>query len=509
MLAAAGAILATSSYSRAWTETKSEVALQLAEAGVNEELRYVSSRIRQYRFPLSHSPTVLPGEPFPGQPGSVAGVAGKYWVYATDPGTTRPWSGQGAAEVTCVSMVWGDGLGQAVPEGARTVKRTVVIKAIPQSIFGMFALFALDASNDNNQPALGLGGSAVVEVRGDVGTNGLVQKGTGKISYLHAYNYRSGFAGFPGGSSGFTDEPVYERPEPYVLPTVTEVLQTVVPANGKADPWRWLAQHNDNDAILQYASVGGSLTQRGTLRAGFKKSQTKLTNRRSNLSSSANLLTGTNKTGSIDLGSWHEVNLRPGSTRVRTLILPPGDYFFEELKLIYDADTQIVIDNGGLTTATGRNSKRAPVRIWMQGAAQQDYVRLPVILTAPNDPSTFRIFFGKDGSVLSLERDSNFPAGDFQIAGAVYAITNRLDPVTLLPVNGALKGTEVDIYGSTSRPGDTTSLLGSVIADRIQLHGHCRVLHSGQPFGAGLDPASGLAFDPDCDEDPCYSDGGQ
>src|SRR5436309_3032412 len=47
LLTAATAVLVTSSYSKSWSEGKSETALQLAEAGVNEEMRYISSRMQQ------------------------------------------------------------------------------------------------------------------------------------------------------------------------------------------------------------------------------------------------------------------------------------------------------------------------------------------------------------------------------------------------------------------------------------------------------------------------------
>jgi hypothetical protein len=208
-------------------------------------------------------------------------------------------------------------------------------------------------------------------------------------------------------------------------------------------------------------------------------------------------------------GSWTGINFRPGSLSVRTLIFPPGDYYFSDIDVKFDENTEIVIDNAGLTTPQGSNPDGIPVRFWINGTGQQDYLGARIVMTDKTDPSTFRVFYNKDGCTLNFVRASNAPSGELTVAGAIYAVTNRLDPSTGLPVNSGLKGTNIDFTGDTSDPNKKFSILGSLVADRIQFNGQCDVLAAAVVVGQRQDPAAGVGFVTNCTVQPCYSAEGQ
>jgi hypothetical protein len=452
--------------------------------------------------PRAHEYKVLSGEPYPGQPGSINGMPGKVWVYASEPGSTKPWGGRGAVQITCLAEVGGGSYSTAGVVPGPKVVRTLKVQVQPVSVFSAFALFGLDSSNNNEQPSIGVTGNSVVRIDGNVGTNGRTQNGEGSIGFTRGYNYNSE-ANKSGGSTQFQGSTVYEYQEPMIMPTVTEVLKYIVPP-GTSDPWSWIRSNNDNDQIRQYASSSAALTRSGTTSAGFRKSQNILSNRPIGTWGSDLLC---KDTALIGLGgSWGGVNKKPGSSTVRTLILPPGDYYLSGLDLDWDATTELLIDNGGFTTSAGNNVEAIPTRIWINGSYGKHTVRLPILLSDQSKPGLCQIYYGKDGGVFELIRDSQFPKKSFLVSGCIYAVTNRLDPVTRQPVDGTLKGTQINFYGDTNSSTDDSVLYGSLIADRVAFNGYCTIVYPSPPMGLPTDPSIGVGYTSRCSQEPCYSD---
>ncbi len=471
----------SSTYSLAWSRANSESALLLAEGGVNRELQYISKQMQAGSSQKSHSYKTLPGEPYPGEPMDIEGMPGKVWVYTTQPGSTNPWRGHGPAQVTCTAEVGGKRFADS--DSGPTVTRKLTIQLTPSSIFKGFALFGLHAAGNGDQPSIGITGGSNVIIEGNVGTNGRVQGGAGEINFDRAYNYNAR----NGDSGQFKGDETFSYPTPLVMPTVTEILDNILVNmnNGYSeggDAWARLGKHNDNDQIRQFKLVGGSLTSSGTQKAGTKSPPFTLSD-----------------------SSFLGVNPRPLSVK-RTLIFPPGDYYLTGLDLKWDGTTEILIDNAGLTTSSGNNYNNQQVRIWVNGASQQNYLNIPVRLTNENDLSTFRLYYANDGSVLNVELTSQFPSAELYVAGCIYAVTSKLNPTTNQPVDSSMKGTQIDFKGGSANSNQRIVIYGSLIADRVAFHGLCKLVFPSVPMNHVDDPMLGVGYSSNCGAEPCYSD---
>lgn len=451
----------------ATTRTNSEAALLLAEAGINDELNRITRRIALQlpeNWGTAMSPT--PGEPFPGRKGSVTGVNGNYWVYsAANPEGTQPWNGLTPLYVVCHARV--NGATRRVVVGGEGMK---------QGLFGEFAVFGNDASAGDNSLAIGLtGNNNVIHISGIAGTNGRVQKGNYTLTYDAAYNcntqryYGTSFTQFQGGS-------IFNKVDPWYWPTVNQVVKQIWPSadtSNLATTAAFLKGIRENSSKIRTwkpnLTAGTALSSTSTQLAGFPSSG----------DDSVELI---NKKGN-SLARWEVANLKPGSTSTRTLILPPGDYFFEDINLIWDSRTELIVDNAGLSVGGNPNNKQ--VRIWVFGSRKYDIVSLPIQMTAPNDPSTFRIYYGKDDGEFEFRRDSNY-TGEFRVAGCVYAITG-------LYGNESMRGTKVDFIGGTDS-SKTIQLVGSLIGDRVEFNGYGLITHPGQAIQHPEDPAGGFGF---------------
>jgi hypothetical protein len=177
----------------------------------------------------------------------------------------------------------------------------------------------------------------------------------------------------------------------------------------------------------------------------------------------------------------------------KSLILPPGDYYIEQFDLdstaSYEQNVELVIDNAGLSV--GGNPNRIPVRIWMnwtQNNPSTSNITIPVSLTDPSDPSTFRLFYGEDNGAFQFSRPSSWPSGTvYEVAGAVYA------------VSGGTSGTTISFVG-----GSNASLLlqlrGALMADMVNIKGYSSIIYS-QNVVNPQDPGAGANFN------NSYSDG--
>ncbi len=471
------ALYVSSTYSLAWTRANSEAALLLAEGGVNREIQFISKQMQLMESPRSHSRQKLPGEPYYGYPATIAGMPGKVWVYTSEPGSNAPWKGKGPAQITCTAEVGGPRQSGQEDSWGPKVVRTLTVQTTPRSVFSAFAVFALDGAGNGNQPAIGITGGSKVTVVGNVGTNSRIQDGSGDINFTRAYNYNAQ----RNSGNQFDGDDTYSVNPPLVMPTVTEVLRSTIKSK-PSDPWAWLASNNDNDGIREY-SLLGVLTGDGTKNAGFNRSPIELTNKL--------------------LGTWVSVNLKPLTTK-RVMIFPPGDYYFTGMNVEWDPTTEILIDNAGLTTPAGSNPEGIPVRFWFNGASKQDYLKIPVMMTNPEDAATFRLFYGKDGAVFNIIRNSNFPQKQYIISGCVYAVTSKLDPTTGQPADSTLKGTQIDFFGDSQNSGNSNVLYGSLIADRVAFHGVCSIIFPSAPMDQEDDPSMGIGYSSNCDREPCY-----
>ena len=116
-------------------------ATDLAEAGIAYELNYISVQKRNNASPSFHQPVTLSGQPFAGQPGTLTGTPGEYWVYTVwDAGNVNTFT------IYCTAEVGGDintgGNATTLLGGA---VRNLTVKGNTQSIQGLYAAFATRA----------------------------------------------------------------------------------------------------------------------------------------------------------------------------------------------------------------------------------------------------------------------------------------------------------------------------------------------------------------------------
>lgn len=463
LLVAGGLAYVLSNFRLTTARRDSEAALQLAEAGINNEFNYITKNLyAPVVTDRSSQPIQINGEPFIGRHGTIDGVNGHFWVF-TSLNPTPPyqaWTGGSTLYITC----------NAVVNGAQ--KRVVVGgENVVGKIFDIFALFGLDTGNENNAPSIALTGNANVEVIGTVGTNGHVQKGSGTISYLKAINYNQNYYAETT-KEQFTSEPVFVEIDRLRFPVVVEVLRTLFPAtSGMSDAatWSYVQGHSENASkILQWKpglAAGTPLSPSNVMAAGFPSNRFTLSNSKGNT-----------------LGDWETLNPKPGSKTVRTMIFPPGDYFFENITLVYKAESEIIIDNAGLSV--GGNPTQRQVRFFLYGNSTRDSVGIPLQMTAPTNAKLFRIYDGKDGSVFQIARDSHV-TGEYTIAGCIYAATARIG-------HSYLKGVQISVEGGPSAT-QRTVVLGSLLADRIEFSNFCRIVFP-DDSGNNEDPPISVGF---------------
>lgn len=438
----------------------SEAALLLAESGINNEFNYITKNLYDpVVTKRSTQPIQIGGEPYIGRKGTLPGIPGEFWVFTSvsPEAPYQGWTGGNTLYVICNARV--NGAWKRVRVGGENVLGT---------LFNLFALFGLDTGNDNNSPSIALTGNANVEVVGTVGTNGHIQKGQGVITYLKAINYNgSYYEGTP--KEQFKDPPVYTNNDRLNFPVVVQVLRALFPATSNMSDsatWAWVKTNRQNSSrILQWKPAlpsGTVLNPANVVSAGYPSDDVTLVNKK--------------------LGSWEKANFKPGSSTVRTLIFPPGDYYFESIDLLDDPATELVIDNAGLSV--GGNPNKEQVRFFLYGSGGKDTVEIPINLTQPNDAKTFRIYDGKDGSVFELLRSSH-TTGEYTLAGCIYAATAQVG-------KGYLKGIQIRLVGGDG-PTSRSVLLGSLMADRIEFQKYCRIIFP-DDSGNNNDPPVSVGF---------------
>jgi len=466
MLLAVVLSLNNSTHRNVFAASNAEAALLLAEAGVNNELNLISQTLKLGGV-NSTAPTKLSGEPYPGRKGSITGAKGNYWVFtSSDAAGTKAWAGEPVLYITANAVV--DGSWRRVKIGSPNMY---------QSAFGTFAFFTVDFGN-GTAPAVSLAGSqAKVDVQGVAGTNGRIQSGTGTITCEQAANYNT--SAFIGTTVQYP-APCFNYPTALELPSVIDVAHEAFPSTASKDEpgtWSYIDSIKDN--------VGKIMMWKSGLSSTATLSPTNVTRLGYPTTGAASKQLTNKASGSI--GTWATASFAPGSTTKRTLILQPGDYFFNTFTLAENANTELIIDNAGLTVAGGNPDGKA-VRIWIggSGGSSQDNCNIEVKLTNPDDTNGCRIYYGKDGITFKIARPSFIASGTVGFfGGSVYAVT--------LKKGGTQKGAQVSLTGGNS-DNEWFQLTGGLVADRVDFSGRCRIKCPPQTRQATRDSATGVGF---------------
>jgi len=450
------------------SRTDSEAALMLAEAGINDELNLITLSMQDNdRTKWSTQPGTVNGEPYPGLKGSVTGTTGNFWVVTSSvaAGTTA-WTGEQTLYITANAKV--NGSWRRVQIGAPNMR---------QSIFGTFAVFGYNAAPNGNSSDLGFtGANNVLEVIGNVGTNGRCDTGNYTLTYTAGFNFNTLNYPVSSGQSQLTIEPLFNDTKPFRFPTVRQVAKSTFPASySYTNPMEYVKanSHNTTRPRTWNSGLPGSASMSPTTTSVYPLPV-----------SGGNAYKLFNKNGG-QRGLWEGLANAPADSK-QEIILPPGDYYFESMDLGSDNNTTLVIDNAGLSV--GGNPGKLPVRIWLSGTGtSHDRLSIPVRMTNPDDASTFRLLYDKSNAEFEYRRDSNFPSGtDYEVAGCIYAVTQEWGTTSGL-------GTKIDFVGGTAS-NKRIVLRGSLLADRIEFNGYGKIIFPGRPIENSLDPGIGVGF---------------
>lgn len=460
---------------KATADSDYAAALNIAEAGINYELYWISADTSDIN--RAHQATPATGQNGP-YTGSISGVPGTFnvsvtkWV-STDPdgGGTSPWFAPEDILITSVGNVNG-------------AIRVVRARGVRKSIFDEYALYAVDDGTFS-----GGGASAgSTQIWGNLGTNGNVTF-NGSLNT----NIVNGDVNL-NGSGASTSDPgtnLIVNNDPVQFPTMSEIADSIwsggisnLVINNSNANLRKLS--GTNNAMSNHTAISGitlamlglaeqadpnaklATTQRyvpsGTMdpmfvSAGYSSS-TRLMSDPSNAFPNATstldaVTTGTRYvTMQISVVNGNVVLSPPpieGVQGQRLLIIPPGDYYLGRIDLKGGNTGIIVLNHLG------------PVRIWIDtitGFSQADALSVRTIFTSTN-PSKFRLFYSKC-QTMTLSGGSNF-------YGSFYAFKPECSTTT----------PDMKFTGNST-------IYGSVISNYFTVSGGTRVIFPND--GGGADP---------------------
>lgn len=378
------AVFASGHYSLALRESDNSAALQIAEAGINSELRYVSANQFASGF-------VVHGSANPAS-GSVSGVPGTFSVYETQDSGSAWTIGSATLRLTATGTV--NGISRKLQaEGAGG-----------DTLFDDYAVFGVKSVSL-------VGNSKIV---GATGTNGSFSE-TGNTTITgNIYLDGSGATG-PGGSN------VVKNPDAAQWPTVDQLVVAAFPNSPSGWSWISSSSHYANGTMRKFTGSGSF----------------------SNMSSSNTALYTPTPTPNFSIAGNN------------TVILPPGDYYFTNLKVT--GNSTIIADTGAKSTG----GTPGLVRIWMNGNTTGDSLTGNSYVSG-TDPTMFQLYDNKQA---------------------------------ILSITGNTTGIGSVLYGVTAGGGNTIKFTGnstikaSVVSDTISFTGNSEVDYPSGGTTSGTTPA--------------------
>lgn len=384
MLVSGVCMLATSHAVRQKREADYSLAMPLAEAGLNYELRYINTHLSA--TPAGH----LKSAPYTG---SIPGVAGTFTVYVCKQDGSTGWTTSDSTMIVSTGTVGG-------------ISRTISMNCKgggSQTLFGAdYAVFGYQNVNFTG---------ALSTIVGGLGSNGSITTTNGGLGSISGSITLAGITASLVGGNLVLGLGTNRLPSYVPWPPIDVIAAGTFP-NG----WNSL---KSSTAIAAQSTRMRKLTLLG-------------------LPLPTVLTTGsvgwTNKTTLTDA----DFNSLPS----KTLILPPGDYYFSDINIT--GSSTLLIDNLALSTG----GTPGPVRIWVDGTtSDNDYITGILSITANLNPAWFRIYYNKPGTL--------YLGGVKAWFGEVYAIR---------------QGGSSGVSPATIDVGTGTVINGAVIGDKVVMH---------------------------------------
>lgn len=515
MLLAASLAVAMTSTGLGYRQVYSQAALQLADAGANNELQFIGLNAAASTVTgLSSQPVVysgvtakLPGSSTAvlGRPGTVPGYSGgTFYVFSSNnaAGTTA-WDGVTSPYYitcsACVNNVW----------------QTVQITATASSLFNNGGSSIPGGptppgttggtTNSNPPPAINVvpspsctGGTTPcsdVEVTGSCGVNGKVSCSSHCAFHAPQCINRNTGACSTGQFSTSNCSSGGQLCSSYAPITCPKTTDCCKQAFGCSRSTNQPGCSGDNSDATAYATCkSNSCNQTGIYQYNYWANSSTISTR-----NCTPLQGGIGY--SLDNTCFQNCNTKPGTynsdnwwwgydnqtTAVQTLIFEPGDYYFTNINLAYQASCEMICDCGALASG----GTPGQVRFWVYDANSStdgktsDYIQLPITNTCASgestpDPGKFRIYYAKDGCSCSFTRPSNITDwtgntrnDDFDYYCGLYSCTK---PAT---DTSCATGTTTTINGTcqqTATPGHgCCNFHGAMVCDHLSCSGACNI----------------------------------
>lgn len=348
-------LLATSSATQQRRQADYALSMNLAEAGINFELRYISTH--QSSSPVGH----LASNPYTG---SLSGVPGSFTVFVRNTDGTSNWAPPSDAQIVSTGVVGG-------------ISRRVQVncKGGPGgsgSIFnGKYALFGYSDVTFSG---------ASSAINGDLGTDGTLEVKAGGNGSINGNIVLAGPAANMPSGNAITGRTVVRLSAKENWPTIDTIVAATFPSG-------W-----------------SSLTSSAAIAAQSARMRTYSSNSPVNTPSGTKQIGWTNQT-TLSTSDFNKLN-------VNTLILPPGDYYFTDIQI--SGPASIVCDTAGQTVPGGTPGQ---VRIWMNGSTSNDTINADVTFTKASDPSMFRLYYNKVADI-SLAGNMTYYGGFYAVRSA-------------------------------------------------------------------------------------------
>jgi len=485
MLLSASLVVAMTNTRLGWDQVEKSASLQTADAGINNELQYIainagSSILSSQPIVYNGVTTRLPnGNLVKGRPGLVPGYnQGEFYVCSSnDAASTIPWDGTTSPfYITSTGIVGGE-------------YQIVQVTSTAKSIFN-------NGGSTTNNPGNGVTVNpspqcqnttpcSDVEISGSFGTNGNVN--CSKNCNIHAdscVNWNSNNANNQFNNNNVTNGgQLLSNSQPLVMPKTVDACSACFGFNRtNSQPGCSGDSHDSNifnNCKNNCKNSSGIYQYNNNARASNISPQncTKFNYLGYQLNNDcfgyANIKPGT---------GWWWGNNNNNSCAVNTLIFEPGDYYFTDINLLYDASCELIIDSGALAS----NGTPGQVRFWIySNDGNSDCIQIPITNTlAPGettiDPGKFRIYYAKDGCTLSFTRPNNISdcngneiTGDFDYYCGLYSCTKPCGD------NTCSVGTTVSINGTCQQkanPGTgCCNFHGCMVCDKLVCSGACNI----------------------------------
>jgi Tfp pilus assembly protein PilX len=383
--------LAVAHYSYANTEADNAAAIQLADAGINYELRWISEDPRDDNRAHQLYPSNGQNGAYTG---TVEGVQGSYTVSVRNLSGSGSWHAPSSVIIRSTGTVNG-------------VSRTVEVQGDKHGVFDEYAIYATEIGTINDPTVGTINGNNAV-INGNYGTNGPVTVNSSQGSA--AVRGEMWFNGLDPTVNGSN---VFSSGMPVIFPSVPSIADEVV-SGGLTT----LSVSNSNSQFKQFSrdrTTDPDYTIANAIAGSIGLNNTQLNKQ------ALNSLT-------VDMN----VNDKPGGTRYATsalglygnpvLILKPGNYYFTDIQL-QPNDPAILIDNASGT-----------VNIWVSGNNSNDTLDTTVIFTS-TDKNKFRLYYNKCAT-LNINGTSTF-------YGSIYAVADGCDGTIKLAGNSVIAGSVI------------------------------------------------------------------